>query len=89
MEPKALDHSTITFNAVFFRKYLLLYFLFQNELQKIGKVKVLQQNLPGGEQSIELVVFTNDYRSHVQCVMTEFNVPKRIIGITSFRNPLL
>ena len=51
---------------------------FQNELRERGDIKVFRL---GADEDELVVVFTEDYRSHVQCAMTEINIPKEITGI--------
>lgn len=43
------------------------------EMQDSGEVKVFKL---GADEDEYMIVFTEDYRSHVQCVMTEINIPK-------------
>ena len=52
-------------------------YIFQNEMRDKGEIKVFRL---GTDVDEEIVVFTEDYRSHVQCVMTEINIPKEITG---------
>ena len=51
--------------------------IFQNEMRDKGEIKVFRL---GTDVDEEIVVFTEDYRSHVQCVMIEINIPKEITG---------
>lgn len=46
-----------------------------NEMCESGEVKVFRL---GTDEDDYIIVFTEDYRSHAQCAMTEINIPKEV-----------
>ena len=56
--------------------------LFQNEMREKGEIKVFRL---GTEEDDYIIVFTEDYRSHAQCAMTEINIPKEVTGNACYK----
>ena len=48
-------------------------------MQDNGEVKLFKLSTESEEEEY-MIVFTEDYRSHVQCAMTEINIPKEVTG---------
>ena len=51
--------------------------MLQNEMREKGEIKIFRL---GTEEDDYVIVFTEDYRSHAQCAMTEINIPKEVTG---------
>lgn len=47
------------------------------DMQDNGEVKLFKLSTESDEEEY-MIVFTEDYRSHVQCAMTEINIPKEV-----------